>query len=719
VRLQTLESVSSLVHNPLLHRTFGGWVTGAGFQSTNNRTLATSAPVKSFDLRVAVPCLQAKSAQEWMEVAKRNAAASSNAKVAQARTAAWWRAFWDRSWILVKGDEKDDESIDVPGQAHPLRIGYDSNRQSTFPGEIGRTGVYNRALSEAEILLLAQTQNGNTPPVKLGLRASGDGTPREIANETLDIKRGFTLEAWIKTDGTRDGRIFDKATVGTSDGFLLDTYPRGSLRIIVGKDIVQAPAGLLAANAWQHVAATFSSKSGEIRVYLNGKVIAQKGASTRTSLTQALTLQRYAQGCAGRGNFPIKFNGSIFTVDATTLGQPFDADWRLWGETHWYQNLRFIYHAMLPSGDTDMMKPFFRLYTNVRPLAEARTRIYFGAEGAFFPETMTVWGTYGNADYGWDRTGKAVGEVNNPALRYIWSQGPELVALMLDHWDYTSDKTFLQKETLPMAVSVMKYFDTRFKKDANGKILINPTQAVESVSRDVVNDTPNAAGLTAISARLCALPDSVTTPQQRAFFKHMKAAAPDVPVEEIEVNGKKTRVLAPAQKYTPHRANIENVELYAIWPFRLYRAGQPDLEVARATYERRPYTYDTGWSYDANAAAVLGMTEEAARGVKAKVANSNPAYRWPASWGPNFDWVPDQDNGSNLLIATHLMLLQSEGKRILVLPSWPKEWDVSFKLHAPQNTTVECVYRGGKIERLVVTPKARQKDVVLPAAMKG
>jgi hypothetical protein len=37
---------------------------------------------------------------------------------------------------------------------------------------------------------------------------------------------------------------------------------------------------------------------------------------------------------------------------------------------------------------------------------------------------------------------------------------------------------------------------------------------------------------------------------------------------------------------------------------------------------------------------------------------------------------------------------------------------VEFKLHAPLATTVEGVYRSGKLQRLTVTPPERAKDVV-------
>ena len=57
------------------------------------------------------------------------------------------------------------------------------------------------------------------------------------------------------------------------------------------------------------------------------------------------------------------------------------------------------------------------------------------------------------------------------------------------------------------------------------------------------------------------------------------------------------------------------------------------------------------------------------------------------------------------------MLMQCEGKQINLFPAWPKEWDVEFKLHAPMKTTVEGVYRGGKLQTLKVTPAERQKDV--------
>jgi hypothetical protein len=51
-------------------------------------------------------------------------------------------------------------------------------------------------------------------------------------------------------------------------------------------------------------------------------------------------------------------------------------------------------------------------------------------------------------------------------------------------------------------------------------------------------------------------------------------------------------------------------------------------------------------------------------------------------------------------------------ERILLLPAWPQDWEVDFKLHAPKQTTVECGFRAGKVTRLIVSPKERRKEVM-------
>lgn len=64
------------------------------------------------------------------------------------------------------------------------------------------------------------------------------------------------------------------------------------------------------------------------------------------------------------------------------------------------------------------------------------------------------------------------------------------------------------------------------------------------------------------------------------------------------------------------------------------------------------------------------------------------------------------------MIGLQEMLMQTPGDTILLFPAWPAEWDVHFKLHAPGNTTVEVIWKNGKLEKLDVRPLSRKKDVI-------
>jgi hypothetical protein len=59
------------------------------------------------------------------------------------------------------------------------------------------------------------------------------------------------------------------------------------------------------------------------------------------------------------------------------------------------------------------------------------------------------------------------------------------------------------------------------------------------------------------------------------------------------------------------------------------------------------------------------------------------------------------------------MLLQTLEEKIVLVPSWPADWDADFKLHAPGQTTIEGKVRNGKIAGLTVDPEGRKADVVV------
>jgi len=346
------------------------------------------------------------------------------------------------------------------------------------------------------------------------------------------------------------------------------------------------------------------------------------------------------------------------------------------------------------------------MYLDALPLSKARIQAYYGfANAAQFPETMHWWGLPNNGDYGWTNTAP---ELANSYIARYWSGSLELVAVMLDRYDFTQDRQFARNTLVPLADPLIGFLNQYWaSRDADGKIRFEPAQSLETW-HTAVNPLPEIAGLRFLLPRLIALPAGVTTADQRARWRKMLDELPPVPV--ANVGG--VKLLRPAESFS-RKKNSENPELYAVFPYRLYGIGRPELDMARDTFARRGNRHNRGWCQDSIQAACLGLGDEAAHLVAARAAQINRGYRFPVMWGPNFDWTPDQDHGNNILTTLQYMLLQSDGEKIHLLPAWPKDWNVSFKLHAPLNTTVEGVYRGGKLEQLKVMPESRRKDVVI------
>ena len=428
------------------------------------------------------------------------------------------------------------------------------------------------------------------------------------------------------------------------------------------------------------------------------------GTNELTKITSGYILQRWITACGGRGAYPIKFNGSIFTVDGYDGEKKTDPDYRRWGGNYWFQNTRLAYWALLASGDFDLMKPLFGMYLDALPFALDRTTAYYKHNGAFFPETMHFWGAYSNTDFGW---GNKENETQNTYIKYYWSGGIELTAMMLEYYFYTQDIEFANNVLMPFTDSIITFFAQHWERDANGKIRFEPSESLETW-HEAVNPLPEIAGLKYVIEQILGLPTNIATEKQKKAWKEILESLPPIPMKEED--GK--RFLLPAEKFD-RKSNSENPELYAVFPYRIYGLGKPELETGLETYARRIHKGTGGWTQDAIQSAYLGLAEEAGSDVFSNFTTKHDGSRFPAFWGPNFDWIPDQDHGSVAMKALQTMLIQDNGKEILLFPAWPRAWDVEFRLCTRYNTIIEGNYSNGILENLKVTPREREKDVII------
>jgi hypothetical protein len=453
--------------------------------------------------------------------------------------------------------------------------------------------------------------------------------------------------------------------------------------------------------------------------FWNRSWIFPEGTEDAKAVGRAYALQRWIQAGAGRGAYPIKFNGSLFTVDGMDFnkktGEWSDTspDWRKWGGCYWFQNTRLPYWPMLYSGDYEQMEPLWKMYREAVPLLKERTKTYFHHDGIFCSETMYPWGLNKQGDFG--NNNKEFYPANN-FVRYYWDSGLELSQMMFDHYAHAPSEEFAKTTLVPIADEVVTFYEQHYPKPESGKARFAPAMSLET-HHTAEDPLPVVVGLRTVLGRLLELPESLTTPEQRAKWSRFLAELPVAPM--AEENGK--RWLLPARTFGK-RKNSENPELYAVFPYRACGLGKPDLETALETWNRRIVKATGGWRQDAIQAALLGVAGEAKAFVVKNATQPSllgptppKRSRFPAFWGPNLDWVPDQDHGSVILIALQRMLMQCDGDTIRLVPAWPKDWNANFKLHAPKNTTVEGRVENGKLTDLKVTPESRRKDVLIGA----
>ena len=432
-------------------------------------------------------------------------------------------------------------------------------------------------------------------------------------------------------------------------------------------------------------------------------------ASDAFVVSRAYALQRFIDASAGRGSFPIKFNGSIFTVPSEE--NPGNADYRRWGPGYWWQNTRLPYLSMCAAGDFDLMQPFFNMYADdVYQLNKYRTKKYFGFDGAYYPECIYFWGSVFTSTYGWEPFAERKDKLQESGYhKWEWVSGPELVFMMLDYYDYTQDEDFLLNKIIPVADDVLQFFDHFYPTNKEGKLVMHPSQALETWW-NCTNPMPELAGLYSLTLRILALPERLTTNIDRKFWSSFQTKLPEIPVRETPSG----TALAPAARFENKR-NVENPSLYAVFPFRLFAIGEPKIDWAKNALKYRWDKGDFGWRQDDIFMAYLGLTDEAKNNLVTRAKNYNKDSRFPAFWGPNYDWTPDQDHGGVLMKTFQSMLLQPDpySKKLYLVPAWPKDWNADFRLHAPYQTVIEGKVKNGKVEDLKVTPESRKEDVVI------
>jgi hypothetical protein len=438
---------------------------------------------------------------------------------------------------------------------------------------------------------------------------------------------------------------------------------------------------------------------------------------------QSYNVFRFLMACQSRGRIQTKFNGGLFTQQLRLGGeqgrpgavkQP-DGTWltheddRLWGRRFTFQNQRLLYWPLLASGDFDLMKPFFDYYWNVLSMRKAITMAWFGHEGAYYRENIEPTGAERDCDHGGKPPRTKPGEKYEGWYHdYYFTSGLEILAMMLDYADYTEDHGFREGVLVPFAREVLLFFDRHYARGADGKLRLEPAQVLETWWV-AVNPAPDIAGL-----RFCVdelLRMNAGTAEDRSRWQRLRAAVPEIPFRTIEGR----QAIAPAEKWEK-QSNAENGELYPVFPFGCFGLALGSADVANWTMKHRSCPDMFGcacWTQDQIHWACAGNAAEAADGLVRRFRTASTLCRFPLYGKEGPDSCPDFDHFGAGSVALERMLVQEAGSKILLLPAWPADWDVDFRLHLTSSGVLSGTVKQGRLTAWDIVPASRKEDVTV------
>lgn len=393
------------------------------------------------------------------------------------------------------------------------------------------------------------------------------------------------------------------------------------------------------------------------------------------------------------------------------------------------QGLRMLGWAAVAGGDDDLLTPVLRLYRDRHGVAKARATLA-KVPGALYPEAMTVAGLSAlptGAD-GMPIDPLHARHLTSP-LEFAWMAARARLEFGRD-----------LRADLPWMLDAVRAIDglytpkpapTKPTKGAKpappaapapGPLVLQPASAL-GVCPGATNPADLVAGLRALTSHL-ATSDQVGQGDRDAMAA-LGARLPELPVGRRG----ETEFLLPAAKAPRIIGATELPELHAAWPFGLVGVAAPTgLELAQATWElakeprgepRKAVSLRRGDVSGQPTLAILaslGLAEEAGKAAIAKMADAASSARFPLIHGAAAEG-PDLASLGAGMAGLQAMLVASEPDpkgRIFLLPAWPRNWDVTFRVRAAGGTLIDGVVESGKLVRLVTTPVERRDDIVLP-----
>jgi alpha-L-fucosidase 2 len=379
----------------------------------------------------------------------------------------------------------------------------------------------------------------------------------------------------------------------------------------------------------------------------------------------------------------------------------------------WHWNLRMMVAANLGAGVEDLNAPYFNLYRENLPAIERWTLTHMkGSPGVCVPETMRFNGRGIEYEGNWKPV--TIGLNCDAGFKPYYnartlSTGAEVSLWIWQQYLATGDLHFLA-ENYPVMVASTRFLLAYQKVGADGLLHTSPSNAHET-QWDVMDPTTDLAAVKALYPVMIQAAGLLR--RDPALVRQLESALPKIPAfPRIAEDGVRTLLPASAdaqghdviaESYRPGAPihNVENIGLEPVWPYDLIGDRSPLFELAKRTYEHRPFIANADWSYDPVQAARLDLGSEV-RSMLLKITESSQhTINGFANWDKEYGEFYVEQTGVTA-DALQEALVQDYDGLIRLAPAVPPGWDIDGSVFVRGKTRVDVQVREGRVTTAVI-----------------
>lgn len=472
----------------------------------------------------------------------------------------------------------------------------------------------------------------------------------------------------------------------------------------------------------------------------------------------------YIMASCSRGNYPVKFNGMLWTTGG---------DARQWGGAFWGANQSCYYEALFPTNHLELMNPMFQMYSAALPSFQKAAEQQWGSKGIYIPETVGFdgvpllpdsiaaemrdlyllrkpwasrsaafrdyaftkqpflsrwnWKYTGHWENGrWEYTERGDGPFG--PVNHIFSRGAKIAYQYWQQYEYTQDRDWLRTRAYPVLKGVAEFYRNfpNFRKGKDGRYFIQHVNDNESIwdAENPVEEIAAMKGIFPVAIKAAELLN--TDAELRRLWKTVWEQLSPLPsskdypqmqlAPEVWVGAKSA--LSPVRGYGQR---LPDGNTMPVWFFDLCnKGGDPDLvRIANNTFnayfkEQAPAnTIPHILSKIPAAAAVLGRAD-AIKYLLPNMLKGNERIhvmenRMDLSEGfftTNIQRIGRVADALQQSLCQSAPPAPGQAPVIDVFAAWPAEWDARFTLLCRGNFLTTAVLKNKKIEFVEIRSNA-------------